>query len=101
MTIEIDPLTGAPIVKAAETNNDNPPETNLLTFVAPLTPFVDPSDDSPVVVGENKVEELSVEDVKAGLLCKIKDCLNAHGGESNIPFGHDYWTWTNQYRALK
>lgn len=38
---------------------------------------------------------------KEELLKKIQDCLIEYNGEQNIPHGHDYWVWLNQYRYLR
>ncbi len=106
--IEIDPVTGSPIIKSPATppapfiapshtpsvpveTVHTPPVTNAAPMPPPIArPHINPAIPPVVKVSEEKAE----------LQKKIDDTVKEYGQLSNIPITHEYWNWVNKLRSL-
>ena len=102
MPIEIDPLTGAPVVKTDGT--EQPPVTVIppIQPIAPIPPapsVIKPISPLTAVMPAVKVEPKTVvtdtEEI-IELKANMAECEVSYGGVSNIPMNHDYWGWRNR-----
>lgn len=38
---------------------------------------------------------------KKEILKLLEDCLAEYGGETNVPYTHEYWGWVKEFRSLQ
>ena len=96
MPIDIDPVTGAPIV----TSGDTPPVTEPssdFTVTDPPSTEAPPTTEAPPPV----VEEPPYEKTEKELCLEKMNAIEAEaGGFSNIGMTSDYWELLKKYRSL-